>query len=386
MRLYFVLGLEQAAISAPNMLYILVLARLLPADQFSLVALGYSVYLVLISFYEALFVDPMVVIARGADADPSRYYGSVWLLTLIATGVAFAGSLTIWTESGRIALQYLSVAMMTVFLRRSIHSAERSALSFLASLAYGSLLLSALAALYLLRLVAVSTAVLPFAVGNICFIMVILFLGSRPRVAQPNPQTILPHLWLGLSSVVSTLSANLTINIYPLFFAMIGGNSSVAEFRLILAVLSPFFHSAGAIYGYVLPRLVGARFTSVDPTLKMVLMVIILAPGVCALLAIGGGSVAAGVLFGARYAHLGSILPVALGAAMLSLCAYIASMWLRAKRLEAQLRLLGLLQFAVTAVAGLPLAWSLGTVGAFLGYGAAQVTAMAFLLYLFQKR
>src|SRR3569833_2433801 len=82
---------EQALIAGSNFLLNVLVARWLSAEQYGAYAVASAIYILLISVYQGLILEPMSVLAASYDEDHNRsYLGSLMRVQLWIAGVLAA--------------------------------------------------------------------------------------------------------------------------------------------------------------------------------------------------------------------------------------------------------------------------------------------------------
>jgi O-antigen/teichoic acid export membrane protein len=390
---YFTLVIEQAAVSGCTFCYMLFLGRVLSESEFASIGLGFSIYLIIIVFWEKLLSDPLLTLRHSMDLRQSiDYLAALWrvhIFVILAAGVV---ALLVWSILGNLdhygivlALEFFAAGTTAPFLRRCLHSEGKTSLSALAASAYVVIFAITCVCLYEFRLLSVVSSPVPFFFAN--FVFGLVASSAIPKSTGTNlaRDIKMAHLRIGFSMLTYAILSNLTINVYPLIFSSLRDEAGIAGFRLVSTTSMPFFQLAVAFYSFLLPRLAAPSFRQVELMDKLALASVIIAPSGAAVLAVPFGKPIALLMFGRRYAHLSPIIPVALAGVAVSLAVSVIALWLRA---HGQLRILpitGAIQFTVTAILAWPSAASFGTLGAFSTYALANFLSLVFVLFVLWK-
>src|SRR6202045_2952161 len=390
---YFILVIEQAAISGSTFGYMLFLGRVLSQSEFASIGLGYTIYLIIIVFYDKLLSDPLLTLRHSMDLRHSiDYLAALWRAHIFVISAAGVVALLVWSILGNLdhygivlALEFFASGTTAPFLRRCLHSEGKISLSALAASAYFVIFAITCICLYEFRLVSVVSSPVPFFFANFVYGLVAGSAIPKSTGAKLARDIKMAHLRIGFSVLTFAILSNLAINVYPLIFSRLRDEAGIAGFRLVSTTSMPFFQLAVAFYSFLLPRLAVPSFRQVALIDKLALASVIIAPAAAAVLAVPFGKPIALLMFGRRYAHLSPIIPVALAGVAVSLAVSVIALWLRS---HGQLRILpitGAIQFTVTAILAWPSAASFGTLGAFSTYALANFLSLVFVLFVLWK-
>lgn len=378
-----ILGLlvEQAALSLPNFFYFPFLARVLVQADFAIVALGFTIYLVCISLYDAAFCDPISILKHASAEEDEMHVRSVWTVTAVLVGVSFLCSITLqafggfWPRSISLALLILSAAIAIAIPRRIIHRSKLTHISGAAASAYFLTFTLTVAALYAAQAIGPLTAVLPYLTGCIAFLVVSRRLvPALLRDRLPPAALVRSHLRVASGSAVFALFANLTMNIYPPIFALLGDQRAIVSFRLISSTFTPLAQVAAALHGFILPQL--DREVPLARIYFLAIVGTIMLPVIAIGISLVWGDELARWAFGAAYQDLGSVMPIAYLGMSISITLAFINLLIRVRQHLMTLQFLGIIQFAATAVFAAPLVRHWGLAGAFFTYSLANCAAL----------
>jgi len=384
---YFILVIEQAAVSGSTFCYMLFLGRVLSQSEFASIGLGFTIYLIIFVIYEKLLSDPLLTLRHSID-----YLAALWRVHIFVISAAGVVALLVWSILGNLdpygivlSLEFFASGTTVPFLRRCLHSEGKTSLSALAASAYVVIFAITCVCLYEFRLLSVASSPVPFFFAN--FVFGLVASSAIPKSTGTNlaRDIKMAHLRIGFSMLTYAILSNLTINVYPLIFSSLRDEAGIAGFRLISTTSMPFFQLAGAFYSFLLPRLAAPSFRQVELIDKLALASVIIAPAAAAALAIPFGKPIALLMFGRHYAHLSPIIPVALAGVAVSLAVSTIVLWLRAHGQLRILQITGDIQFTVTAILAWPSVASFGTLGAFSTYGLANFLSLVFVLVVLYK-
>jgi O-antigen/teichoic acid export membrane protein len=390
---YFMLVIEQAAVSGCTFGYMLFLGRVLSQSEFASIGLGFTIYLIIMVLYDTLLSVPLLTLRHSIDFRHSiDYLAALWrghIFVISATGVV---ALLVWSFLGNLdpygivlGLEFFAAGTTSGFLRRCLHSEGKTSLSALAASAYFVIFAITCVCLYEFRLVSVVSSPVPFLFANLAYGLVASSAIPKSTGANLARDIKMTHLRIGFSILTFAILFNLTMNIYPLIFSRLGDEAGIAGFRLISTISNPFFQLSTAFFSFLLPRLAAPSFRQVALMDKLALASVIIAPAAAAVLAVPFGKPIALLMFGRRYVHLSPIIPVALAGVAASLAVNTIGLWLHAHGKLRILQITGAIQFTVTAILAWPSVASFGTLGAFSTYGLANFLSLVFVLIVLYK-
>jgi O-antigen/teichoic acid export membrane protein len=390
---YFILVIEQAAISGSTFGYMLFLGRVLSQSEFASIGLGFTIYLIIMVLYDTLLSVPLLTLRHSIDFRHSiDYLAALWRAHIFVISAAGVVALLVWSILGNLdhygivlALEFFASGTTAPFLRRCLHSEGKISLSALAASAYFVIFAITCICLYEFRLVSVVSSPVPFFFANLVYGLIASSAIPTSTGTNLARDIKMAHLRIGFSMLTYAILSNLTMNVYPLIFSRLRDEAGIAGFRLVSTTSMPFFQLAVAFYSFLLPRLAAPSFRQVALIDKLALASVIIAPAAAAVLAVPFGKPIALLMFGRRYAHLSPIIPVALAGVAVSLAVSVIALWLRAHGHVRILPISGAIQFTVTAILAWPSAASFGTLGAFSTYALANFLSLVFVLFVLWK-
>jgi O-antigen/teichoic acid export membrane protein len=384
---YFILVIEQAAVSGSTFGYMLFLGRVLSQSEFASIGLGFTIYLIIYVLYDTLLSSPLFTLKHS-----SEYLVALWRVHIFVISTAGVVALLVWSFLGNLdpygivlGLEFFAAGTTSSFLRRCLHSEGKTSLSALAASAYFVIFAITCICLYEFRLVSVASSPVPFFFANLVYGLVASSAIPKSTGAKLARDIKIAHLRIGFSMLTFAILSTLTMNVYPLIFSRLRDEAGIAGFRLISTTSTPFFQLAVAFFSFLLPRLAAPSFRQVELMDKLALASVIIAPAAAAVLAVPFGQPIALLMFGRRYAHLGPIIPVALAGVAVSLAVNTIVLWLRAHGKLRIMQITGAIQFTVTAILAWPSVASFGTLGAFSTYGLANFLSLVFVLFVLWK-
>ena len=393
----FLALIDQAAVSATNMLTAILVGRTCPKEELGLYGAGVSLVFLAFSFQKSLIVTPFTVIApQTPRLDQNRYRGSSLGQSLAfgivtALALAIAGSLSArvfdHAEVGGM-LKTLAAAVVFIILRDFARTTAFAELRFCRALALDvSVAVLQLSGVVALILTGALTAQMAFVVvGLACATASIGWLVAMRREvrfsATQLPTDVRRNWVLGRWLFSSGILGELSISLYPWLIIYMHGTSEAGTWAACVGVVALYNPIMLAVYNETGPRIAhsyaagGAEalrasvFHAVKRCSRSALPFLII-------LLVFGGRVAE-LVYGVNYA--GNGIPVGL----LSISAFVLAcgfafpyglLALGRPRLDFAGNAAA---FVVLLVSGLWLVANYGVVGAALGVLTANVAAVLF--------
>ena len=269
--------LQQGLFAGAHFVTNVLLARWLAPTSYGAFALAYSVFLLLLMLYVAVFFEPMVVFGAGRYAGSFSAYMRVLqrahfivLLPVSLLAVLLAPVLgRFYTHDFEVALFWLAVVsplLLLMWLRRAAFYAQLNTRA--GALAGGSYFLLLIISVWLLQIRGrLSPASVFVAMGVVSLLVSV---GCQDRSRQTNrkgsvavrlsaARVLSDHWsygrWAGLTAVATWIPANIYYALLPKQF----GLESVALLRALFNLLYPLQHTVLALATLLIPVLVRQR-------------------------------------------------------------------------------------------------------------------------------
>lgn len=262
--------LDQGLFAGANFVVSILLARWLLPEEYGAFALTYSLFLLVGSVHNAIFIEPMVVFGAGEQSDRfSEYLGTLisgHLLSLVPVSAALFTVVQLLSrglqDSMESALSGLSMAMPFILLqwllRRVFYVSTRPELSAAGGALY--LVLHATTLWWLKETDRLSPTSAFLSMGTVCLVTVCFFLWkARPRFSHCGLNSLRviarKHWDYGKWATGSALLSWLPNNLYFAVLGVSGGLEASGELKALTNIFLPMNHIIVALSSLILPAL-----------------------------------------------------------------------------------------------------------------------------------
>jgi O-antigen/teichoic acid export membrane protein len=394
---------DQAVIGIGGLLFSVLLARWVAADEFGAFMVAFAIYLLAQNVCDAAVIEPLAVYGAGKHAGRFHVYlgrllvGFLLVSLVLAMLLAAGAGVVWWTDLTSMPVAWglagaaatLPLLLVRGLMRQPLYAISQQGWSIVGGVVYTVV---ALAALYGLHRGGVLDAATAFAalglggLGSAVSGFIVLRPAWRGRHRQPGLAEVARDHWdYARWSVSERLLSWIPANAYYLLAPMVLSLAASGALRAVHILLLPFFMTFAALTPMVLPwfsrtfaRGGAARLDREVRTVTLALLIAALAYGLPLVLF---GETVFSILFQGRFDAFVSRLLMA--AAALQMIVYAATL-----AYDLGLRAMGSVKFAclsrilpaaMTLTLGVALLFELGIVGIFVGNA---LTAVAMLLVL----
>jgi O-antigen/teichoic acid export membrane protein len=406
LRLLLLTGIDQGLSAGANFVITILAARWLDAEQYGACAVGFSVYLFVLSLYTETIAEPMTVLACSQYVHTqARYYGAVSRLHAAVTAaltMLVAVSVPLMYEHNKdTALALLGVALSLPFLlsyfvlRRVCYARSDSNAAATGAVIYAACSLGALFAIGPERMSPLLLFAVNAAGGGGATLVMGLQLWRRLRAAAPETEEQLSmkhvlgsHMKHARWALPGSLGQALGALLVAPALALAAGLSAAAQLRAAQNLALPIIQLQSALSLLVLPRLARRFAQGGAPALRRsaiqagALLLALCAP-YAVLVALAGDRVLTLVYGTEAYDTVAPLLLLLLPAALLGAVSGTSVSGLRAAHRAPGLFWTKLSSAGVTCVFGLPLIVRFGTTGAawaMIAIAATEATVGGLLL------
>ncbi len=399
--------LDQGIFTGSNFVISILLARWLSPEQYGSYAVAFAVFLFILSFHQALLLEPMLVFGGSVFRNCLRgYMKALLLLHLamslvivlvlgVAAGVAFklsqAGSL----PSALVGIAFAAPSILLFWLlKRTFYLKLSPAPSAGAALLYCALTMGGLAVVYKHGLLSVFSALLLMGVGSLgASAVLLIYLGLRLSSSEDAPTLLdigLRHWRYGRWALGANAMMWVPINLFYPVLSRFSGMAQAGELKALMNFASPMLQTCAALSSLMLPysaRVLEQRGgAGVNIILKrMTLLCVACAvPYWVVLLAFKGPAFR--MLYSGRYTEVTYLLPIVALVSIFGSAFFGPSIVLRS--LESP----GLVFGAVTAsscvavAVGIPLTRALGVKGAVWSMALSEALAFVMAVVLLRRK
>jgi O-antigen/teichoic acid export membrane protein len=399
--------LDQGIFTGSNFVISILLARWLSPEEYGSYAVAFAVFLFILSFHQALLLEPMLVFGGSVFRDCLRgYMKALLLLHLamslvivlvlgVAAGVAFKLAQTGSLPSALVGIAFAAPSILLFWLlKRTFYLKLSPAPSAAAALLYCALTMGGLAVVYKHGLLSVFSALMLMGVGSLgASAVLLIYLGLRLSSSEDAPSLLdigLRHWRYGRWALGANAMMWVPINLFYPVLSRFSGMAQAGELKALMNFASPMLQTCSALSSLMLPysaRVLDQRGgAGVNIILKrMTLLCIACAvPYWVVLLAFKGPAFR--MLYSGRYTEVIHLLPIVALVSIFGSAFFGPSIVLRS--LESP----GLVFGAVTAssciavAVGIPLTRALGVKGAVWSMLLSEALAFVMAVVLLRRK
>ena len=399
--------LDQGIFTGSNFVISILLARWLSPEEYGSYAVAFAVFLFILSFHQALLLEPMLVFGGSVFRDCLRgYMKALLLLHLamslvivlvlgVAAGVAFKLAQTGSLPSALVGIAFAAPSILLFWLlKRTFYLKLSPAPSAAAALLYCALTMGGLAVVYKHGLLSVFSALMLMGVGSLgASAVLLIYLGLRLSSSEDAPSLLdigLRHWRYGRWALGANAMMWVPINLFYPVLSRFSGMAQAGELKALMNFASPMLQTCAALSSLMLPysaRVLEHRGgAGIDIILKrMTLLCVACAvPYWVVLLAFKGPAFR--MLYSGRYTEVTYLLPIVALVSIFGSAFFGPSIVLRS--LESP----GLVFGAVTAssciavAVGIPLTRALGVKGAVWSMLLSEALAFVMAVVLLRRK
>jgi len=289
---------DQALFAGSNFIVNWLLALWLPKEEFGVVVVAFTWFLLIQTFYEALTVSPMSYYGSGKYSKYFRRYlgfifqAHVFLSTMIGIGFGIA-ALLIYADQPLLGTAMAGTAVASVFLlargliRQPFYILSNPQGSVVGGAIYLVVNVVCTILLHLTNVLTPFTALIGMGIaGLVTTIVQVYMLKPEFKTTEANAELtrrmiIKDHWSYGKWSLSSRSLAWLATNFGVLFIPLVIGFSGSATLRAIMNLVQPIFQANAALITLLVPTFVrtyqaqgkGALNSSVKKIISMVIVV-----------------------------------------------------------------------------------------------------------------
>ena len=399
---------DQAVIGIGGLLFSVLLARWVAADEFGAFMVAFAIYLLAQNVCDAAVIEPLAVYGAGKHAGRFHVYlgrllvgfllVSLVLAMLLAAGAGVVWSTDLtstpvtWGLAGAAAT--LPLLLVRGLMRQPLYAISQQGWSIVGGVAYTVVALVALFGLHRGGVLNAATAFAALGLGGLGSAVpgfIVLRPTWRGRHRQPGLAEVARDHWdYARWSVSERLLSWVPANAYYLLSPVVLSLAASGALRAVHILFLPFFMTFAALTPMVLPWFTrtfarGARrFDREVRTVTLALMIAALAYGLPLVLF---GEIVISILFQGQFDTFVSRLLMA--AAALQMVVYAATL-----AYDLGLRAMGSVKFAflsrilpaaMTLTLGVALLFELGIVGIFVGNALAAATMLLVLRRAYRR-
>jgi O-antigen/teichoic acid export membrane protein len=400
--------LDQGLFSASNFVMSILLARWMAPEQYGAYAVAFAVFLFLLSFHQALLLEPMLVFGSGAYRDCLRDYMKALLLIhlfmslVMVTGLCVAAGVTakLGPANGLPgALLGIAFAVPTVFLfwiaKRTFYLKLSPAPSAAAAGLYSVLTMGGLALVYIYRhQLSPLAAFLLMAFGGLGGTLVLLvYLNLHLSSKEKGPRladTWRRHWNYGRWALGANFMMWIPINSFYPLLSKFAGLAEAGELKALMNFAAPMLQACAAVHTLMIPyasRVLKARGSAGVSVLlrRMTALCVVCAIPYWVVLLLFQGP-AFHLLYSGRYKEVSYLLPVIALASVAGSAFFGPSIVLRS--MESPRSIFGAVVISSCAalLVGIPLTRAWGVGGAAWSIALSETLAFVAAVVLLRRK
>lgn len=371
------LVLEQGLLSAPSFLYLPIVVRLTSLENMYSISLGLSLYFIFISVYDAFIIEPLFTTTHSSK-DVLEDHCSLTFLVAIVLSVIFAITFLamstlhqIWIEAVRIGLLLILSLGLMQMSRRILHLYNETNVSFVLASAYSATFFFLSNVLYFHDYLHGVYLSFPYVISSLMYVLLALPCLPKPRFCNVPKVVFDQHIEIGLANSIFAVLANMTLNIYPIIFSLLGRPDYVSLYRLAAAIAAPFPQVAASLYSVILSRI--TRKQVISTPIKIIVFFNCISPIAVALLLEISHYDILSLLMGSIGNDLKAASQIALIGVSVSIISNTVGIVIRSKVMLGTIKLSGFTQFLATGLLCWPISKYFGVEGAYAVYTIANL-------------
>ena len=399
--------LDQGFYAGSNFVMSILLARWLTPAQYGSYAVAFAVFVFILMFHQAVFLEPMLVF--GSSAYRNCLHGYLKALLLLHLGVSLAIVLALGVSAG-IALKLgqsdgLSGALVGVafaaplilmlwIIKRIYYLRLSPGPSAGASLLYCLLTLGGLALVYRRGLVSpLSTFLLMGIASLVVSVVLLVYLGLRfsPTETAPSRLDIWSRHWrYGRWALGANVMMWVPLNVFFPILSSLSGMAGAGQLKAMMNFASPMYQTSAALSPLMLPhagRVFGKHgHTGVSSLLKQqtLLSISYTIPYWFVLLLFQKPIFR--MLYSGRYSEVMYLMPVVALACVFGSAFFGPANVLRVMESPGLVFAAVSISSCVAVAIGIPMTWALGIKGAVWGMALSEALAFAAAVVLLRRK
>jgi O-antigen/teichoic acid export membrane protein len=399
--------LDQGLYAGSNFVISILLARWLTPEQYGSYAVAFSVFVFIMMFHQALFLEPMLVFGSSAYRNCLRaYLKALLLLHLcislgiilvlgISAGVASKLGPTDGFPGALAGVAFAAPLILMLWIVKRIFYVNLSpAPSAGASLLYCSLTMGGLALLYHHNYLSpLSTFLLVGLASLVVNVVLLTYLGLRLAPSQDAPRLL--DIWgrhwrYGRWALGANVMMWVPLNVFYPLLSSLSGMAAAGELKALMNFASPMYQTSGALSPLMLPHAArvlekrghaGAGYLLRQQTLLSISYSI---PYWIVLLLFQAPIFR--ILYSGRYMEVLYLMPVVALACVFGSAFFGPANVLRVMESPRSVFAAVSISSCVAVAVGVPITWAFGVKGATWGMALSEVLAFAVAAVLLRRK
>jgi O-antigen/teichoic acid export membrane protein len=399
--------LDQGIFTGSNFVISILLARWLSPEQYGSYAVAFAIFLFILTFHQALMLEPMSVFGGSAFRNCLRGYLKALLVLHsgmslviavvlgISAGVAFklgsAGSL----PSALVGVAFAAPSILLFWLlKRTFYLKLSPAPSAAAAVLYCALTMGGLAVVYKHGLLSVFTALLLMGAGSLGasgFLIIYLRMRLSSDQDAPSVRDIgLRHWRYGRWALGANAMMWVPINLFYPLLSRFSGMAQAGELKALMNFASPMLQTCAALSSLMLPysaRVLEQRGgAGVNVILKrMTLLCVACAVPYWVVILVFKGPVFR-LLYSGRYTEVIDLLPIVALVSIFGSAFFGPSVVLRSLEAPRSVFAAVSVSSCIAVAIGIPLTRALGVRGAVWSMALSEALAFVMAVILLRRK
>jgi O-antigen/teichoic acid export membrane protein len=399
--------LDQGVFTGSNFVLSILLARWLSPEQYGSYAVAFAIFLFILTFHQALMLEPMSVFGGSVYRNCLRGYLKALLslhlgLSLvivivlsISAGVAFrlgpAGSL----PSALVGVAFAAPSILLFWLlKRTFYLKLSPAPSAVAAVLYCALTMGGLAVVYKHGLLSVFTALLLMGAGSLGasgFLLVYLKLRLTSSQEAPGVLDIgLRHWRYGRWALGANAMMWVPINLFYPLLSRFSGMAEAGELKALMNFASPMLQTCAALSSLMLPysaRVLEQRGSAgVNVILKRMTLLCVACAVPYWVLILAFKGPAFRILYSGRYTEVVYLLPIVALVSVFGSAFFGPSIVLRSLEAPGSVFAAVSVSSCIAVAVGIPLTRALGVRGAVWSMALSEALAFVMAIVLLRRK
>jgi O-antigen/teichoic acid export membrane protein len=399
--------LDQGVFTGSNFVISILLARWLSPEQYGSYAVAFAVFLFILTFYQALLLEPMLVFGGSVYRHCLRgYVKALLLLHLglsvgvllvlgVSAGIAFKFQPASSLPSALVGVAFAAPSILLFWLvKRTFYLRLSPAPSAGAAVLYCVLTMGGLAFVYKHGLLSVFSALVLMGIGSLgASASLLIYLKLRLSSIQPAPSVLdigTRHWRYGRWALGANAMMWVPINLFYPLLSRFSGMAEAGQLKALMNFASPMLQTCAALSSLMLPysaRVLEQRGSAgVNIILKrMTLLCVACAvPYWLVLLAFKGPAFR--MLYSGRYTEVIYLLPVVALVSIFGSAFFGPSIVLRSLESPGLVFAAVSVSSVIAVAVGIPLTRALGVRGAVWSMALSEALAFVMAIVLLRRK
>ncbi len=399
--------LDQGVFTGSNFVISILLARWLSPEQYGSYAVAFAIFLFILTFYQALLLEPMLVFGGSVYRNCLRGYlkallklhvglsVGIVLILGVSAGVALKWEPTSSLPSALVGVAFAAPSILLFWLvKRTFYLKLSPAPSAGAAVLYCVLTMGGLAFVYKHGLLSVFSALMLMGIGSLgASASLLIYLKLRLSSAQEAPSVLDiggRHWRYGRWALGANAMMWVPINLFYPLLSRFSGMAQAGELRALMNFASPMLQTCAALSSLMLPysaRVLEQRGSAgVNVILKRMTLLCVgcAVPYWAVLLAFRGPAFR--MLYSGRYTEVIYLLPIVALVSIFGSAFFGPSIVLRSLEAPGSVFAAVSVSSCIALAVGVPLTRALGVRGAVWSMALSEALAFVMAVVLLRRK